>query len=166
MEAAIPTKGRAAFLQDILRHPFDAPLLLFVVGMDVEVHRRGDVGAPKNDADGIDGFFALDAARGEAMPHPVELQLGYAELLQRLFIVVSICPWFYGRRPITQYVIIRLQHFCQSPDSLERLDILLWQFAKRYFPKSAFDQPFQAENTPLSCTTSATTEGLSMQNTL
>ena len=44
MEAAIPTKGRAAFLQDILKHPFDAPLLLFVVGMDVEVHRRGDAG--------------------------------------------------------------------------------------------------------------------------
>ena len=64
--------------------------------MDVDVHRRGDVGMPEDDAHGLDGVFALDAARGEAMPHPVELQFGYAELLQRLFIVVSICPWFYG----------------------------------------------------------------------
>ena len=100
------------------------------------------------------------------MHHPVELQLGYAELLQRLFLVVSVCPWFYGRRLVAQYVIIRLQHFYQTHDSLERLDILLWQIAKRYFPKSAFDQPFQAENTPLSCTASAAIEGLSMQNTL
>lgn len=64
--------------------------------MDVEVHRRGDVGVPKNDADGLDRVLALAAARGEAMPHPVELQLGCAEFLQRLFIVVFICPWFYG----------------------------------------------------------------------
>lgn len=155
-----PAENRLALFgsEDVLEHPLDAPLLLLAVRMDVEVHRRGDAGMPGDDARGFDGVFALDAARGEALPHPVELQ--------RPFIAVFICPWFYGRRLVAQYVIIRLQHFYQTPDSLERLDILLWQFAKRYFPKSAFDQSFQAENTPLSCATSATTEGLSMQNAL
>ena len=78
-----PAENRLALFgsEDVLEHPLDAPLLLLVVRMDVDVHRRGDVGMPEDDAHGLDGVFALDAARGEAMPHPVELQFGYIKVV-------------------------------------------------------------------------------------
>ena len=55
--------------------------------MDVEVHRRGDVGVPKNDADGLDRVLALDAAGGEALPKPVELEIGDAQFLEDALVI-------------------------------------------------------------------------------
>ena len=71
-------------------HLFDAALLLFHVGMDVEVEGGADVGMAEEDADGLVVAAALDAAGGEAVAQAVELEPWHAEAEHQLVVVVAV----------------------------------------------------------------------------
>lgn len=71
-------------------HLFDAALLLFHVGMDVEVEGGADVGMAEEDADGLVVAAALDAAGGEAVAEAVELEPWHAEAEHQFVVVVAV----------------------------------------------------------------------------
>ena len=107
--------------KDVLEHPLNTPFLFLVVGMDVEVHRRRDVGVPKDHADGLDGIFAFDATGGEAMPEAVEFEVWDVQFLNHLLVVIPVDARLDGFLVVTKDEKILVDDFHQRFDDPKKL---------------------------------------------